>query len=203
MNLSIHQKITITLKKKRNSKLFAFTFLGNILSGTSLWYQTDVVKRTSILTDSKVEVAAPPKKLEVSTRRTKSVTNTSSSTSRLANGQKYKVYKETATGEKFYSKPLTVIAPELSIIDMAELDALVIDEGGQANPTPVQAPPLPPAAARTMPQRMARLEEDVHEIRGTLAEQHDVISAMAHDFSRFCTWTTTSLVRMMDRAGVT
>ncbi|GJW17986.1 hypothetical protein Tco_0025422 [Tanacetum coccineum] len=42
----------------------------------------------------------------------------------------------------------------------------IIDEGGQADPAPVQAPP-PPAAARTM-QRMARLEEDVHEIRGAL-----------------------------------
>ncbi|GJX12222.1 hypothetical protein Tco_0202081 [Tanacetum coccineum] len=57
---------------------------------------------TSSSSSSSVEVAAPPKKLKVSTR-TKSVTNTSSSTSRLANGQK--VYKETATGKKFYSKP--------------------------------------------------------------------------------------------------
>ncbi|GJV95936.1 hypothetical protein Tco_1547513 [Tanacetum coccineum] len=44
-------------------------------------------------------------------------------------------------------------------------DALIIDEGGQADPTPKQAPqqspPPPPAHARTMPQRMARLEEDV------------------------------------------
>ncbi|GKE01839.1 hypothetical protein Tco_1389822, partial [Tanacetum coccineum] len=99
------------------------------------------------------------------------------------------------------------IAPKLLIIDMAELvrlvaqDASVIDEGGQADPAPVQAPP--PAAARTMPQRMARLEEDVYEIRGTLAEQREVISAMARDFSSIYTWTTTSLARMMDRAGVT
>ncbi|GJW29147.1 hypothetical protein Tco_0046022 [Tanacetum coccineum] len=84
-----------------------------------------------------------------------------------------------------------------------EKDAPVIDEGGQADPAPVQAPPPPPAAARTMPQRMARLEEDVHEIRGTLAKQREVISAMARDFSRFCTWTTTSLARMMDKACVT
>ncbi|GJS46300.1 hypothetical protein Tco_0596421 [Tanacetum coccineum] len=48
-------------------------------------------------------------------------------------------------------------------------DAPIIDEGGQADPALVQAPP-PPATARTMPHRMARLEEDVHEIRGTLAE---------------------------------
>ncbi|GJS70964.1 hypothetical protein Tco_0703805 [Tanacetum coccineum] len=96
---------------------------------------------------------------------------------------------------------LTVIAPKLLIIDMAELvrlqickqlddtwawvamgpkrqpdatagalgvaqDAPIIDEGGQADPAPIQAaPPPPPVAARTMPQRMARLEEDVHEIR--------------------------------------
>ncbi|GKA50285.1 hypothetical protein Tco_0743358 [Tanacetum coccineum] len=103
---------------------------------------------------------------------------------------------------------LTVIAPELPIIDMAELvrlqicmevddtwawvtlgperqpdavvgalgvaqDAHVVDEGVQADPTPVQAPPPPPlplATDRTMPQRMAKLEEDVHEIYGALTE---------------------------------
>ncbi|GJY46067.1 hypothetical protein Tco_0435130 [Tanacetum coccineum] len=41
-------------------------------------------------------------------------------------------------------------------------DAHVIDEGGQADLAPVQPPP-PPAATRTMPQRMAKLEEDMHE----------------------------------------
>ncbi|GJS33392.1 putative reverse transcriptase domain-containing protein [Tanacetum coccineum] len=80
-------------------------------------------------------------------------------------------------------------------------DAPIVDEGGQADSALAQAPP--PPAARTMPHRMARLKEVVHEIRGTLAEQREVISAMAYDFSIFCTWTTTSLARMMDRAGVT
>ncbi|GJS31615.1 hypothetical protein Tco_0492235 [Tanacetum coccineum] len=133
---------------------------------------------------------------------------------------------------------LTVISPELPIIDMAELvrlqiyeqlddtwawvsmgpkrqpnaaagapgvaqDALIVDEGGQADPAPAQAPPPPLDAAKTMPWRMARLKEDVHEICGMLSEQREVISAMARDFSRFCTWTTTGLARMMDRAGVT
>ncbi|GJR29899.1 hypothetical protein Tco_1106131 [Tanacetum coccineum] len=64
-------------------------------------------------------------------------------------------------------------------------DAPVMDEGGQTDPAPVQAPPPPLAAARTMLQRMARLEEDVHEIRRALAEQREVIGAMARDFSRF------------------
>ncbi|GJY92063.1 hypothetical protein Tco_0507845 [Tanacetum coccineum] len=111
---------------------------------------------------------------------------------------------------------LTVIAPELLIIDMGELvrlqicmkvddtwawvaigperqphavagahgvaqDAPIVDEGGQANPEPVHAPP-PLVAARTMPQRMARLEEDVYEIRRALTEQREVIDAMARDF---------------------
>ncbi|GJX86840.1 hypothetical protein Tco_0337614 [Tanacetum coccineum] len=137
---------------------------------------------------------------------------------------------------------LTVIAPELLIIDMVELvrlqicveiddtwawvamgperqpdaaagapavaeDAPAIDEGNQAIPAPVQAPqqppPPPPAPARTMPQRMARLEEDMHEIHGALTEQREVIDAMARDFSRFSTWVTTGLRRMMDKAGVT
>ncbi|GKF70955.1 hypothetical protein Tco_0204012 [Tanacetum coccineum] len=83
-------------------------------------------------------------------------------------------------------------------------DALIVDEGGQAYPAPVQAPLPPPLApARTMPQRMARLEEDVHEIRGALIEQREVIDAMAHDYSRFSTWAITRHVRMMNREGVT
>ncbi|GKF44987.1 hypothetical protein Tco_0131539, partial [Tanacetum coccineum] len=90
---------------------------------------------------------------------------------------------------------LTVIALELLIIDMAEL----------ADLAPVQAPPPPPppATSRTMLQRMARLEEDLHEIRRALTEQREVVDTMAHDFSRFSTWAVTCLTRMMDRTGVT
>ncbi|GKF41865.1 hypothetical protein Tco_0125207 [Tanacetum coccineum] len=78
------------------------------------------------------------------------------------------------------------------MIDMAELVA-----------TPVHAP-QPPAAglARTIAQRLARLEEDVHRIQGALGEQIEVLDSMAYDFSRFTTWTVTRLSRMMDPAGV-
>ncbi|GKE60157.1 hypothetical protein Tco_1510524 [Tanacetum coccineum] len=110
---------------------------------------------------------------------------------------------------------LTVIALALPIIEMGPerqpdaaagsprvaQDALIIDEGGQADPVPVQAPP-PPAPARTMPQRKAKLEEDVHEMRGALTEQCGVINVMACDFSRFSTSAVTGLAWMMDRAGV-
>ncbi|GKA59946.1 hypothetical protein Tco_0759259 [Tanacetum coccineum] len=82
-------------------------------------------------------------------------------------------------------------------------DAPVVDEGYQVIPAPVQAPPPSPAAARTMPQRMARLEEDVHEIRGALAKQREVIGAMARDFSRFTVWVTSGIAQLLDSARVT
>ncbi|GKA91183.1 hypothetical protein Tco_0813053 [Tanacetum coccineum] len=87
-------------------------------------------------------------------------------------------------------KGLTVIAPELQIwlscqalclvgagaTSVAE-DAPAIDEGDQNVPAP----------------------EDVHELRGALTEQREVIDAMARDFSIFSTWVTTGLGRIMDR----
>ncbi|GKF89106.1 hypothetical protein Tco_0263069, partial [Tanacetum coccineum] len=72
-------------------------------------------------------------------------------------------------------------------------DALVVDEGVQAIPALVHTPPPSPTIAKTMPQRMARLEEDVHEIRRALAEQREVIGAMARDFSRFTIWAASSI----------
>ncbi|GJS38417.1 hypothetical protein Tco_0563460 [Tanacetum coccineum] len=49
---------------------------------------------------------------------------------------------------------------------------------------------------------MARLEEDVNEIRQGLTEQREVIDTMARDFSSLSTWVTTGLGWMMDRSGV-
>ncbi|GKG33561.1 hypothetical protein Tco_0433720 [Tanacetum coccineum] len=54
-----------------------------------------------------------------------------------------------------------------------------------------------------MPQRMAGLEKDIHEIHGALTEQREVIEAMTREFSRFNTWAVTGLSRMIDRARVT
>ncbi|GJV63519.1 retrovirus-related pol polyprotein from transposon TNT 1-94, partial [Tanacetum coccineum] len=83
-------------------------------------------------------------------------------------------------------------------------DAPGVDEGDQAILAPVQPPqqppPPPPAVARTMPQRMARLEEDVHEICGALAEQREVIGAMARDFSRFTVWAISGIAQLLDFA---
>nr|GEY62457.1 hypothetical protein [Tanacetum cinerariifolium] len=56
-------------------------------------------------------------------------------------------------------------------LEFAE-DVPLVDEGAQAFPAPIQAP-QPPSAARSMPQRMAMIEEDVREIRGALGEQRE------------------------------
>ncbi|GJY92808.1 hypothetical protein Tco_0508590 [Tanacetum coccineum] len=71
-------------------------------------------------------------------------------------------------------------------------------------PTPIQVPQSPPAAGPTksLPQRVARLGEEVHRIREALGEQREVLDSMASDFSRFTTWTVIGLSRMMDHAGV-
>nr|GEV35093.1 hypothetical protein [Tanacetum cinerariifolium] len=83
-------------------------------------------------------------------------------------------------------------------------DAPDVDEGDLTVRAPIQEPqpPPPPPVSRTMPQRMARLKEDVREIRGALGEQCEVVDSMARDFSRFTAWTITSLLRMMDQARV-
>ncbi|GKB68856.1 hypothetical protein Tco_0930268, partial [Tanacetum coccineum] len=76
-----------------------------------------------------------------------------------------------------------------------------VDEGNQAVLTPVQVPPPPLAAARTMTQWMARLEEDVHEICRALGEQREVIDVMDKDFSRFTVWAAGGIARLLDSTG--
>nr|GEY69138.1 hypothetical protein [Tanacetum cinerariifolium] len=46
-------------------------------------------------------------------------------------------------------------------------------------------------------------EEEVHGMHEILQGQREVLDNIACDFSRFTTWTVTSLSRMMDKAGVT
>ncbi|GJT91730.1 hypothetical protein Tco_1080575 [Tanacetum coccineum] len=126
---------------------------------------------------------------------------------------------------------LTVIAPALPIIDMAELVRLQLcieldntwawvpagparqegGAGGVAEEAPVaprggdedeempQAVPPPP---RTQGERIARLEEEMHDMREALQGQREVLDSMARDFSKFSTWTVTSLEQLIDMAGV-
>ncbi|GKA78049.1 hypothetical protein Tco_0784586 [Tanacetum coccineum] len=71
--------------------------------------------------------------------------------------------------------------------------------GGDEDEEMPQAVPPPP---RTQGERIARLEEEVHGMREVLQGQREVLDSMARDFSRFTTWTVTSLARLMDMADV-
>ncbi|GJS95776.1 hypothetical protein Tco_0802744 [Tanacetum coccineum] len=104
---------------------------------------------------------------------------------------------------------LMVTAPAHPIIDMAELEVdvggvakevLVAPGGGDKDEEIPQAMPPPP---RTQGERIAQLEEEVHGMEEVLQGQREVLDSMSRNFSRFTTWTVTSLSRMMDRAGVT
>ncbi|GJR77462.1 hypothetical protein Tco_0089827 [Tanacetum coccineum] len=80
-----------------------------------------------------------------------------------------------------------------------------IDEGAQAILAPAQAPQPPLAAgpAQTMTQRLARVEEEVYEIQGTLGEQCEVMDAMARDLSRLTIWAVGGISQLLDSAGAT
>ncbi|GJT04903.1 hypothetical protein Tco_0839365 [Tanacetum coccineum] len=83
-------------------------------------------------------------------------------------------------------------------------DAPIVDEGSQADPTPAQAPqqppPPPPALARTMVQRLGRLEEDVQGLRQDVGSLRGLVERSMTDQGRFSTWTMTQL---MEASGLT
>ncbi|GJU95651.1 hypothetical protein Tco_1320407 [Tanacetum coccineum] len=86
---------------------------------------------------------------------------------------------------------LTMIVRELPVNDMAEIGGMRMRRMPQAVPPPLD-----------QGKRIAYLEEEVHGMREALQGQREVMDSMARDFSRFSTWTVTSLARLMDRAGV-
>ncbi|GKE95415.1 hypothetical protein Tco_1580270, partial [Tanacetum coccineum] len=64
----------------------------------------------------------------------------------------------------------------------AQVDLGVAEEGALDVSTPMQPPPGPQASApapRTMPQRMARLEEEVYRLPESLGEQHADLDEMS------------------------
>nr|GEY38920.1 putative reverse transcriptase domain-containing protein [Tanacetum cinerariifolium] len=84
---------------------------------------------------------------------------------------------------------LIMIVLEVDVAGALEAteDDLVVNEGASAIPAPVQVPHTPPPVtrlARNMAHRLARVEEDVHEIRGALGEKMG--SEGSEDFVTYC-----------------
>ncbi|GKC61900.1 hypothetical protein Tco_1089498 [Tanacetum coccineum] len=96
---------------------------------------------------------------------------------------------------------LTVIAREPPMIDIIELVKLNIcvrlDEtwawvapGPEGQPVDVTGSlEVAEGAPNVDEDRLSRLEEEVHSLRGDMGEQREVLDSMIHDFARFTTWT--------------
>ncbi|GKB02500.1 hypothetical protein Tco_0830589, partial [Tanacetum coccineum] len=86
-------------------------------------------------------------------------------------------------------------------------DAHAADEGDQAVLAPVQAPqqPSPPplAAARTMPQRLGILEEEVQGLRRDVRSLRGLVEISMTDQGRLSTWMMACMAQLMDASGLT
>ncbi|GJX39504.1 hypothetical protein Tco_0252807 [Tanacetum coccineum] len=86
-------------------------------------------------------------------------------------------------------------------------DAPIIDEGGQTDPAPEQAPQQPPppslATARTIPQRLERLEEDVQGLCRDVGSLRGLVERSMTDQGRFSTWMMTYMTQLMDASRLT
>ncbi|GJZ21686.1 hypothetical protein Tco_0558725, partial [Tanacetum coccineum] len=86
-------------------------------------------------------------------------------------------------------------------------DALTVDEGVQADPSPTQAPqlppPPPPVAGRTIPQRLGRLEEEVQGLRQDVRTLRGLVERSMTDQGRFSTWMITCMTQLMEASGQT
>nr|GFD55807.1 hypothetical protein [Tanacetum cinerariifolium] len=69
----------------------------------------------------------------------------------------------------------------------AAQDAL-FDKCALADPAPMQAPQPPYVARRTMPQRIARLEQEVHELWQSIVGLHRDVYRSITDQDWFATW---------------
>ncbi|GJW18087.1 hypothetical protein Tco_0025523 [Tanacetum coccineum] len=82
-------------------------------------------------------------------------------------------------------------------------DALAVDEGALADPAHMQAPKTPHAAPRTMTQRFARIEEEVHELWWSIEELRGDVDRSITDQSKFAIWMVSSMTQLMDTNGRT
>ncbi|GKC48501.1 hypothetical protein Tco_1071246 [Tanacetum coccineum] len=84
-------------------------------------------------------------------------------------------------------------------------DAPVVVEGDQVVSIPVQAPQQPPpplVAARTMPQRLRRLEEEVQGLHRDIRSLRRLMERSMTDQGRFSTWMISCMAQLMDASGL-
>ncbi|GKD70538.1 hypothetical protein Tco_1324628, partial [Tanacetum coccineum] len=109
---------------------------------------------------------------------------------------------------------LTVTAPALLVIDMAQLVRLQICEeiddiwawvalGPERQSDVADGAPGAAKDALVVDEGDQAIRGGCSRVRGALAEQHEVIGAMAKDFSRFIVWAASGIAQLLDSARVT
>ncbi|GJZ59940.1 hypothetical protein Tco_0615756 [Tanacetum coccineum] len=83
----------------------------------------------------------------------------------------------------------------VAAVGVAQVEQEMYEEGVQADKEPLQASPAAAPAARTMPQRMGTLEEEVHGLHESLGEKRAVLDEMSRYFSRFMMWVLLRLLQ--------
>nr|GEW85533.1 hypothetical protein [Tanacetum cinerariifolium] len=78
---------------------------------------------------------------------------------------------------------------------------------GHADSAPVQAPqqppPPPPSIARTIPQRLRRLKEEVQGLRWDVGSLRGPLERLMTDQGRFSTWMISCMAQLMDASRMT
>ncbi|GJU91560.1 hypothetical protein Tco_1303983 [Tanacetum coccineum] len=81
-------------------------------------------------------------------------------------------------------------------------DAPDVDEDAQTVSAPIHAPPpSPPAAGRTMPQRLGRLEEEIQGLRQDVRSLWGRVERSMTDQGRFFTWMVSCMTQLMKASG--
>ncbi|GJW68178.1 hypothetical protein Tco_0122602 [Tanacetum coccineum] len=97
---------------------------------------------------------------------------------------------------------LTVIAPKLPGCRFLRM-LLLLMRVTKMFRHPCKPPPPPSAAARTIPQRLGRLEEDVQGLRRDVGSLRGLMKRSMTDQGRFSTWMISCMAQLMDASGLT
>ncbi|GJV51930.1 hypothetical protein Tco_1447671 [Tanacetum coccineum] len=76
---------------------------------------------------------------------------------------------------------------------------------GQEDVQPGPTPQIPQAVAlahMTIPQRLQRLEEEVHRLHESLGEQRVLLEMMSGDHDRLSTWMVARMGQLMHQSGI-
>ncbi|GJV81706.1 hypothetical protein Tco_1517576 [Tanacetum coccineum] len=106
------------------------------------------------------------------------------------------VYNDALTSKSDFSTEPTLCPQHIDELDLKDETSLFeYDE--------VEQNIKPPAAGRTMPQRLGRLEEEVQGLRQDVRSLRGLVERSMTDQGRFSTWMVSCMTQLMEASGLT